>query len=393
GDLPACVGLRDGPRRPLGLPWRSRLGRWSHLTARAKRDVRKTRAPDAFEEYFFYQTLLGSWPFDALDGRIPDGYTARVQATMVKAAREAKRNTTWTDPDPSYAEALSRFVSGVLEGPDARPFLDDFLPFARKIARIGAVHSLAQTVLKLASPGVADVYQGSELWDLNLVDPDNRRPVDYERRAGFLNLIRERLETGLSRAELARELFADFETGAIKLYVLWTALTHRKGDQELYLKGDYRKVAVRGEHRRHVVALSRRWAGRSVLAVVPRLVSRMMGPEASRAPLGPETWGDSRLVLPRPTHPGPWRDLMTDRVFEARAHGGRQVLDLGSIFRDLPVAILVAGPGEAGTEERSGAEGDRFPSGCEAQRPTNKPSTAVCRGSPNLGGTAPFQRP
>ena len=320
--------------------------------ARAKRDVRKTRAPDAVEEYFFYQTLIGSWPFEAMDGTIPDGYTARVQATMVKAAREAKRNTTWTDPDPSYAEALRHFVAGVLEGPDARPFLDDFLPFVRKVARIGAVHSLAQAVLKLASPGVADIYQGSELWDLNLVDPDNRRPVDYERRAGFLNLFRERLESGRSRAELARELFADFETGAIKLYVLWTGLTHRRENHELYLKGDYRKVAVRGEHRRHVVALSRRWAGRTVLAVVPRLVSRMMGPEASRPPLGPEAWGETRLVLPRPAHPGRWRDLMTDRVIEAHAHEGRQVLDVGSIFRDLPVAMLVAGPGERGGGRR-----------------------------------------
>jgi (1->4)-alpha-D-glucan 1-alpha-D-glucosylmutase len=274
---------------------------------------------------------------------------------MVKAAREAKRNTTWTDPDPSYAEALRHFVAEVLEGPDARPFLDDFLPFVRKVSRVGAVHSLAQAVLKLASPGVADIYQGSELWDLNLVDPDNRRPVDYERRTSYLNLFRERLESGRSRAELARELFADFETGAIKLYVLWTGLTHRKGNPELYLKGEYRKLAVRGEHRRHVMALERRWEGKSVLAVVPRLVSRMMGPEASRSPLGPETWGDARLILPRETHPRRWRDLMTDRVIEARVHEGRQVLDLGSIFRDLPLAMLVSGPDEGG--KRVAAEG------------------------------------
>ncbi len=328
--------------------WRGCLDRWSQENAGEKRDVRKTQAPDPVEEYFFYQTLIGSWPFEAMDGTIPEGYTTRVQSTMVKAAREAKRNTTWTDSDPSYADALRHFVAGVLEGPGARSFLDDFFPFVRKIARIGAVHSLAQAVLKLASPGVADIYQGSELWDFNLVDPDNRRPVDYGRRAGFLDLIRDRLGAGSSRAELARELFADFENGAIKLYVLWTGLTHRKGNQELYFKGDYRSVSVRGEHRRHVVALSRRWSGQSVLAVVPRLVSRMMGPEASRAPLGLETWNDTRLVLPRSTRPDRWRDLMTDRVIEARTHEGRYVLDVGLIFRDLPLAMLVGCHGERG---------------------------------------------
>ena len=202
-----------------------------------------------------------------------------------------------------------------------------------------------------------------------------------------MNLFRERLESGRSRAELARELFADFETGAIKLYVLWTGLMHRRENPELYLKGDYRKVAVRGEHRRHVVALSRRWAGRTVLAVVPRLVSRMMGPEASRPPLGPESWGETRLVLPRHAPPGRWRDLMTDRVIEAHAHEGRQVLDVGSIFRDLPVAMLVGGPGEGGRRLI------HLPSGREAQRPMNTSSTGVCGGSPNRAGTVPFQRP
>ena len=186
--------------------WKTRLARWSRWNARKKTTVNEAECPDAREEYLLYQTLLGAWPFGGPDDAAPEGFVERVQGYMVKAACEAKRNTTWTDPDPTYKETLSRYVADILEGPDAAPFLNDFLPFQRRVARVGVVHSLAQTLLKLASPGVADVYQGCELWDFSMVDPDNRRPVDFDgaRRAPRPDQRRPRV--GPPRAELAREL-------------------------------------------------------------------------------------------------------------------------------------------------------------------------------------------
>ncbi len=203
--------------------------------------------PDAREEYLFYQTLIGAWPFGGPDDAPPEGFVERIQEYMVKAVREAKLNTSWTDPDPSYAEGVSQFVAEILEGPDARPFLDDFLPFQRRVARVGVVHSLAQTLLKLASPGVADIYQGCELWDFSLVDPDNRRPVDYEHRARLLDQIRGELSSGRPRVEVARRLFAHPEDGAIKLYLIWTVLNHRRADQALYQQGAYRTLDALGD--------------------------------------------------------------------------------------------------------------------------------------------------
>src|SRR5262249_6750766 len=154
------------------------------------------------EEYLLYQNLVGAWPFGGPDDATPPGFTERMQRYMDKAIREAKLNTNWTDTDPTYSDAVTKFVADVLDGPDGGPFLKVFLPFARRVARVGVVHSLSQVVLKVASPGVPDVYQGCELWDLSLVDPDNRRPVDYEERRRLLDSIRGRLASGRSRRDL-----------------------------------------------------------------------------------------------------------------------------------------------------------------------------------------------
>ena len=180
--------------------WKTSLTRWSRWNARKKGEHRGAAVPDAREEYLLYQTLIGAWPFGGPDDATPPGFVARIQDYLVKAAREAKRNTSWTDPDTTYADLLRQFVAEILEGPDAATFLKTFLPFQRRVARVGVVHSLAQTLLKLAAPGVADIYQGSELWDLNLVDPDNRRPVDYDHRRRLLDQIRTEIASGRPRA-------------------------------------------------------------------------------------------------------------------------------------------------------------------------------------------------
>jgi (1->4)-alpha-D-glucan 1-alpha-D-glucosylmutase len=325
----------------LADEWKTRLARWSRWNARKKVQVGEAAIPEAREEYLLYQTLIGAWPFGGPDDAPPEGFVERVQAYMVKAAREAKRNTSWTDPDPSYAETLSRYVGEILSGPDAQPFLKDFLPFQRRVARVGVVHSLSQALLKLASPGAADIYQGCELWDLNLVDPDNRRPVDYDLRRGLLDRIRSDVASGRPRAEIARELFDRHEDGAVKLYLLWTVLNHRKANQALHLEGNYRPIEAHGDLRGNVVSFSRRHQGQTALVVAPRLVARMMGDEGLNPPVGREAWGETEVVLPEFAGAARWRNLVTDETLDVTVTDERRGLLLGDVFRTVPLALLV----------------------------------------------------
>jgi (1->4)-alpha-D-glucan 1-alpha-D-glucosylmutase len=329
----------------LAGEWPTHLARWSRWNARRRATIDDAPAPDAREEYLFYQVALGAWPFGGPDDATPPGLVERLQLYMVKAVREAKVHTTWTDPDRSYADAVAKFVADVLEGPDAGPFLKDFIPFARRIARIGIVHSLSQTLLKLASPGVPDIYQGCELWDSSLVDPDNRRPVDYELRRRLLGRIEERLRSGASRRDLAAELLAAPEDGAIKLYLACTLLRHRRNDPELYAQGSYRPLDAEGPSKANVVAFGRHREGRYAVAIVSRLVASLMGAEAEEAPIGPETWGETCLLVPDLPVPRRWRDLLTDNIVEVREMEGRPVLSLAEVFQTLPVALLVGAEG------------------------------------------------
>ena len=310
--------------------WAEALGRWSRWNARSKRDTPRGPAPDAREEYLFYQTLVGSWPF----GMEPDGvtpeYVGRLQEYMVKAAREAKVKTSWTDADPTHVDALKAFVADVLTGPESRPFLDDFRPFQRRMARVGVVHSLSQTLLKLTSPGVPDIYQGSDLWDLSLVDPDNRRPVDFDRRAAMLAGLKSRLDGGEDRLTLASSLLGQSDDGAIKLYLLWTALTHRREQPDLYRRGEYVPLKAEGPHADRLMAFARRFEGRSVVVVAPRLVAGMMGENGGRMPVG-DAWESTGLAVPE----GRWTDRLTGKTLEA----GR-VLPLAEVLGTLPLSLL-----------------------------------------------------
>jgi (1->4)-alpha-D-glucan 1-alpha-D-glucosylmutase len=324
--------------------WKTGLTRWSRWNARKKGEHHGAAVPDAREEYLLYQTLIGAWPFEGPDDAAPPGFVTRVQDYLVKAAREAKRNTSWTDSDLTYADRLRQFVAEILEGPDSATFLKTFLPFQRRVARVGVVHSLAQTLLKHASPGVADLYQGCELWDLNLVDPDNRRPVDYEHRRRLLVSIRAQIAAGRPRAELAQALFENPDDGAIKLYLTWTVLNHRKANLGLYQQGSYRPLEAVGDLRGNVVAFLRRHQGQSVLAVAPRLVARLMGDEGTIPPVGRAVWCDTKLILPDMALPPRWRNLLTDRTFAVQTADDRPTLDLAEVFQDLPIALLVEEP-------------------------------------------------
>ena len=264
--------------------WSRRVQRWARLNARKKTDWDGTTVPSPHDEYLLYQTVVGAWPF----GMAPPNYEGleefreRIGDYMLKAVREAKAWTSWSAPDEDYEWALSEFVVRVLDPNQSGPFLDDLCGFVDRIAAAGAVNGLAQTVLKLTYPGVPDIYQGTEFWDFSLVDPDNRRPVDYASRR---NCLRGDDEPG--------RLLADWKDGRIKQWIVRRILDFRQREPELFGAGSYEPVEVVGDRADQVFAFVRRFRRRQMLVVVPRLSFAMV--DETGVPLPRDWGGDTRL--------------------------------------------------------------------------------------------------
>lgn len=328
--------------------WHYHLARWARFN-RANRTLIGGRfAPDRNEEYLFYQTLVGLLPIRDAGAAEPiaddDPLIERLLDYMRKALREARQHTSWVNPDLAYERAVERFVRRTLVGAKAGRFLDSFLPFQSRIARLGCVNSLAQLVLKLTSPGTADVYQGCELWDLSLVDPDNRRPVDYDRRRSHLDALEPAILGGEDDDRLAatvRRLLEQPADGQIKLLLTAIGLRQRRRTPEIFLEGQYEPLAAAGSHSAHVVAFARGTASPSFLAVVPRLVASLPL-AADELPLGESTWGDTVIAIPANVPVGSFRNLFTGEVVVAQPVDGRRVLRVADVLRICPVALLVA---------------------------------------------------
>jgi (1->4)-alpha-D-glucan 1-alpha-D-glucosylmutase len=300
--------------------WRSSLQRWRVINRRLKREVDEASAPDPNEEYLFYQTLLGSWPLGATEAT-PE-YIERIQAYMAKALKEAKMNTSWIQPNEQWDSAMSDFVARVLEPSSKNKFVPVFLPVAEEIARLGAINSLSQVALKLTVPGVPDIYQGTEVWNFSLVDPDNRRPVDYKERREML----ASLETA-STEELLRE----WPDGRIKLMLTQRLLRFRRENPLLFQRGSYLPLTVTGEFADCCVAFARKHESKWIVVLVPRLSSRIGFP-----PIG-EKWRDTAVELPESLDHGAAKDVLTGREV-ARENGALRVSEALAI---LPFAACI----------------------------------------------------
>ncbi|WP_447975295.1 malto-oligosyltrehalose synthase [Nitrospira sp. Kam-Ns4a] len=320
--------------------WSAQLALWSKLNRKRRARRGGQAIPDRNEEYFLYQTLVGAWPFGPLDEAAWRDFRERIQGVMTKALREAKVHTSWVNPDPGYEEAVRAFVAALLSRDGPNPFLEAFRPFQAAVARYGAVNSLAQVLLKVAAPGVPDFYQGTELWDFSLVDPDNRRPVDYARRVRLLaELDQACARPGDARRELVRDLVRTFEDGRIKLYVTATALRYRRAQAALFREGEYVPLESGGPKRDHVCAFTRLHGERAAVVVVPRLVAGL-APEGAVLPFTEEVWGDTWIAVPSWRPQSEYRNLFTDERLFSETTGDRQTLPVAKILGEFPVALL-----------------------------------------------------
>jgi len=294
-------------------------------------------APSANDEYHLYQTLLGSWPLTAPDASGAVAYRERIEAYMIKAVREAKLRTSWTETDPLYEEALLQFIRSALEPRDNNLFLADFGEFQRRVARFGLLNSLTQTVCKLTAPGVPDIYQGNELWDFSLVDPDNRRPVDYRQRHALLGEL-QRAGSRLS----PRELLESLEDGRCKLFLTWQALQLRRERPALFSHGDYHRLSARGERAENVCAFARRHAGQSLIVIAPRLYRRLLD-DPSLLPLGADVWQDTLIELPREERSRrSFRNVLDGTDIQPLRRGNIFGIAVAEALAAFPVALLTA---------------------------------------------------
>ena len=317
----------------LPREWRAAVNRWARLNRRRKTRVEGASAPDRNDEYLFYQTVLGAWPWGV---ETPDAtFVARLEAFMIKAARESQTHTSWVNPDAPYEDALAEFVRATLDTARPNPFLEDIATLRDLVAHVGAVNALAQQLLKLTAPGVPDIYQGTELWDQSLVDPDNRRPVDYAARARLSKALRRRRP---SRA-LARELLQSRADGRVKLYLTARALAFRAAHPALFAQGEYLPLAAAGDAAEHVVAFARHDGNDEAIVAVPRLVAGLTG-KTLVDPIGSEVWGDTRLVVPGVAAGTRYRDAFSGMTLESSAEGGEATLPLAKVFALLPFAML-----------------------------------------------------
>ncbi len=311
--------------------WENHLTRWRRWNEPKKQLVNGLPVPEPNTEILLYQTLIGAWPLS--QNEVPD-FKQRLKAYMVKAVREAKVFTNWLSPNSDYESAVIRFLESILASTRENQFLEDFLQFENQIAYYGALNSLAQTLLKITSPGVPDFYQGTELWDFSLVDPDNRRPVDFETRAKVLD---ELTQQEVQRPEaLIQQLLNSWEDGRVKLYVTHKALNVRKSYSELFRDGEYIPLQVVRQRREHVCAFARRRQTECALVVVPRLLTRLV--RVGGIPVGQDVWGEDLLLLPDgvPKH---WLNVFTGE--KLKVAGATNGLKLCNILCRFPVALFI----------------------------------------------------
>ncbi|MEO8598833.1 MAG: malto-oligosyltrehalose synthase [bacterium] len=324
--------------------WKLRLRRWSRLNRNKRIQLGEDgiSAPSRNDEYLLYQTLIGAWPLkllEPLDQTALAEFCERIESYMQKAIREAKINSSWINPNLEYESAVSKFIKALL-APGKNPFIVDHLPFQKLISRLGMFNSLSQTLLKLTSPGMPDIYQGNELWDFSLADPDNRRPVDYQRRRDLLDALNTHFAVNSHQhAERASALLHTMEDGRIKLYLTWRTLELRRQCEMLFRDGDYLPLRAEGIQGEHVCAFARCYQETAVVIVAPRFFYALVG-DGDRIPVGTEVWADTHIDLPQNLAGKTWKNVFTNETICSIEPEGRR-LGVAALLARFPYALLL----------------------------------------------------
>lgn len=307
--------------------WEQNIKQWHKINKAHKSLVNGSVAPDKNDEYFLYQTLLGALPFDGGDY---GSFLVRMEGYLVKAVREAKVHTAWIKPDLVYEKSYLDFMKKILDFTNPGAFLEEFIPFQRKVAYFGMFNSLAQTLLKITAPGVPDFYQGSELWNLNLVDPDNRREVDFSNRMRALENMKAKEKENI--LGLIQELMEFKEDGRIKLFLIYRALQTRTEHGELFRSGSYQGLETGGKYKENIVAFARRFDDKWAIIVIPRFLSLFV--KVGESPLG-KVWDDTYISLPSDSNFNFVNSITGEDI------SGNKTLLLSSIMKSFPAALLI----------------------------------------------------
>ena len=316
----------------------SKVRHWRQLAYGLRQSLPDGPAPSPADEMLLYQILLGSWPLDLSPDDKPglERYCERIVKWQEKALREAKLRTTWTDPNAEYESACQAYTRALLLDEQARTLREDIAAAAAELAPAGALNSLVQTLLRMTTPGVPDLYQGADYWDFSLVDPDNRRPVDYDSR-------RQQLDPDAQPAELLQH----WKDGRIKQWLITRTLKLRRTLPHLFTEGRYIPLKAEGEQAEHLVAFAREWQGHWLIVVAARLSSSLLG-DSPTPQIAAERWKDTRVVLPEALS-----GHVFERLFDTNTVRARQaVLNMEEVLQPLPLAVLQLSISSTGESER-----------------------------------------
>jgi (1->4)-alpha-D-glucan 1-alpha-D-glucosylmutase len=308
--------------------WEVNVRTWSKLNRRKKKSMKGVTVPTKNDEYFLYQTLVGALPFYEDEF---DSFKARLKDYIIKAVREAKVHTAWLKPDTDYEENFLSFIDKILHPAGTNRFLPEFRFFQKKVAFYGILNSLSQTILKIMSPGFPDFYVGSEFWEFNFVDPDNRRPVDFEKRAWLFREMKDREKNGAP--ELIQELFATCEDGRIKMFLIYKALASRISCRHVIEKGKYIPLETGGKYKDNIIAFAWKHKPSWVITIAPRFLTRIV--EENQYPLGRKIWDDTHIVLP---YDAPF--LFTEKITGMELKCGDNMF-IGDVLKHFSCALLV----------------------------------------------------
>ncbi|MGE3939756.1 MAG: malto-oligosyltrehalose synthase [Nitrospirales bacterium] len=318
--------------------WRQRLRLWSRLNKKAKQILEEKLVPSANEEYLIYQTLLGIWPVNPLQEDTRSHFLERMNTYILKALKEAKENSSWLNPDETYESAVLSFLNRILDMSSDNKFFQDFLSFQSRIALYGIYNSLSQVLLKITAPGIPDFYQGTELWDFTLVDPDNRHPIDYATHQQLFDRLQVRLR-GENRSTLLAQLLKSPEDGVLKLFLTAETLKFRNAHRTIFRQGAYHPLKVMGEQAFHVCSYMRSYQNQHCLIVFPRFLTGLKF-EPGHLPIGEPVWNQTWLNIPSDLGIETWRNVYTQQPLTLQKHSNMIDLPISMIFQHFPFALL-----------------------------------------------------